>query len=525
MKVLTAQQMHAAEQTATHLGASLDQLMENAGLAVARVAWDSLRGRWHPLVLVLVGPGNNGADGLVAARHLQAWGATVAAYLCTPRLSEDPRLLAAQKQGVQAVDARSDESGEQLSEHLSTSAMVIDAILGIGRSRPMTGPLNEILQRTAAARKARGDLHVLALDVPSGLRADTGEVDPATIYADTTVTLGAPKRGLFLFPGAGYVGRLRVVDIGIPSQALADTVAPELMAAGWVRSVLPERPQGAHKGTFGKLLVLAGSQSYLGAAYLACMGAARVGAGYVTLAIPFRLQAILAAKLTEVTYLTLPETTPGAVSPDTTRVIRQALSDYNALLIGPGLGQAPSTVALVRSILLGGTALGMPVVADADALNTLAQTPEWWERFKAPAILTPHPGEMARLLDQSIAEVEESRWQKATDGAQRWETSLVLKGAYTVVASPQGRLRVSPFANPALATAGTGDVLSGVIAGLLVQGVSPADAASAGVYLHALAGELLRDQVGEAGAVASDLLPLLPKALRLLKENQWRDAW
>ncbi len=525
MKLVTAQHMRVVEQAAVQRGVSLDRLMENAGLAVARVALERLAGVQRPQVLVLVGPGNNGSDGLVAARHLQARGASVTAYLCAARPGEDPKLASAVAQGITVVDSAGDSGLAALEQALGQSSMVIDAILGIGRSRPITGQLASMLHHVASARRRNAGLTVLALDIPTGLDADTGEVDPVCAPADLTVTLGLPKAGLFKFPGADYAGQLRVVDIGVPPEAAEGVDAPELVSADWVRSVLPTRHRDSHKGTFGRVLVVAGSQSYLGAAYLACMGAARIGAGYVTLAAPFRIQAIIAAKLTEATYLTLPERVPGSLSPESARVLRQAVSDYDVLLIGPGLGQHPATAAVVRNTLLGDPTMTTPVVVDADALNILAQTPDWWKGFKAPAVLTPHPGEMARLLGRPIVDVQQDRWALAKESAESWGVNVVLKGAFTVVASPRGRLRVSPFANPALASAGTGDVLAGVIAGLQAQGVPPSDAATAGVYLHGVAGELMRREFGDAGGIASDLLPLLPKALRGIREGSWADGW
>lgn len=519
MKLVTTQQMREVEEAAVKRGVSLDTLMENAGLAVARVAMELLGGTIRPQVTVLVGPGNNGSDGLVAARHLQARGASVAAYLAAPRPTQDPKLARATAEGVTITSASQDADLAQLQQLLAQSTLIIDAVFGAGHLRPIADPLASVLRLAELARRQRPNLTILALDVPSGLNADTGQVDPLCIPAHVTVTLGVPKAGLYKFPGADYAGQIRLADIGIPSQCLEELDAAQTIDRSWVSGVLPARHRDSHKGTHGRVLVVAGSQSYIGAAYLACSGAARSGAGYVTLAAPSRVQAIVAAKLTEATHLTLPETTPNSLSPETARVLRQALTDYDALLIGPGLGQDPSVAAVVRNTLLGGPPLTTPVVVDADALNILSQTPEWWTRFKAPAVLTPHPGEMGRLLDKPTEYVQRDRWARAADSAREWDVTIVLKGAFTAVASPQGKLRISPFANPALATAGTGDVLAGIIAGLLAQGLSPFDAAAAAVYLHGLAGEQMRQQFGDAGGLASDLLPLLPPALRSLREG------
>ena len=286
----------------------------------------------------------------------------------------------------------------------------------------------------------------------------------------------------------------------------------EPITADWARSVLPKRPADANKGTFGRVMVVAGSINYIGAAYLACSGAMRVGAGLVTLATPASLVPIMASKLTETIYLPLPESSPGA------KAIRDVLSSYDVLLIGCGLGRQPAMASLVKSLLLEETKSLPPAVIDADALNALAGMPGWWRKLTDNAILTPHPGEMSRLAGVSVGDVQADRTGMATEMARGWHKTVVLKGANTVIASPDGRAMTSPFANPGLASAGTGDVLSGIIAGLLAQGLSLENAAACGVYLHGEAGEVVKKRLGDAGMIASDLLPELPLAIKRLKE-------
>jgi hydroxyethylthiazole kinase-like uncharacterized protein yjeF len=369
------------------------------------------------------------------------------------------------------------------------------------------------------AKKKRPKWRIIALDLPSGLNADSGAVDPATLYADYTITLGTPKPGLFNFPGAERVGKLTVADIGMPENLVGEATS-EYLAGEQVRSILPERPLQANKGSFGRVLVVAGSMKYIGAAYLACSGAIRVGAGLVTLATTLTLQSILAAKLTEVTYLPLPESRPGVVSPEAARLISQQLEGYNVLLLGCGLGQSQAAVRLVRSILLAKEPRELPaLVLDADALNTLASVPDWWQHLTTDAILTPHPGEMARLTGMSVPEIQADRLGAAKKWAAEWHKTVVLKGAYTVVASPDGRSIINPVANPGLASAGSGDVLTGAIAGLVAQGLPLFEAAAGGVYLHGQAGELVRERLGDAGMIASDLLPELPVVIKNLKET------
>jgi len=308
-----------------------------------------------------------------------------------------------------------------------------------------------------------------------------------------------------------------VADIGMP-QNMAKEATSEYLTDELVRSILPERPLQANKGSFGRVLVVAGSMNYIGAAYLACSGAIRVGAGLVTLATTPTLQSILAAKLTEVTYLLLPESRPGVVSPEASRLISQQLEGYNVLLLGCGLGQSPAAVKLVRSILLPKQPVELPaLVLDADALNTLASVPNWWQHLTGDAILTPHPGEMSRLTGMPVAEIQADRLGAAKKWAAEWKKTVVLKGAYTIIAAPDNRAVICPAANPGLASAGSGDVLTGAIAGLAAQGLPLFEAAACGVYLHGEAGERVKSRLGDAGMIASDLLPELPVVIKNIK--------
>ena len=518
MKIVTSAEMRELEERCAEEGIPTSQLMENAGLAVAEEIRKWRGGVAGSHILVLVGPGNNGGDGLVVARHLHDWGANVYVYLCSSRPEDDPNLKPIVDREITPERGYRDSGIEALRRILGSVEIVVDAVLGTGRSRPIKGALMEMLTEVQRVKKGSQRKNVVALDIPSGLDADSGNVDPACLRADITVTLGYPKVGLFSFPGVQMVGELIVADIGIPPR-LGEAVTLELMTRSWARSLLPRRPYDGHKGTFGRALVVAGSMRYIGAAYLACQGAARVGAGLVTLACTARLQSILASKLTEVTYLPIPEASPGIPGPGAAGEIESQLSECQVLLIGCGLGQEPPARDLVHRLLQERGRSLPPTVVDADGLNALAEFPEWWEKLGDQTVLTPHPGEMARLMGLSTGDVQADRIGIAREGAKRWRKVVVLKGAHTVVASPDGWARLSPFANPGLASAGTGDVLAGAIAGLLAQGITPLEAASCGVYLHGLAGEMGRREMGEAGLLASDLLPLLPKAIKELKED------
>jgi hydroxyethylthiazole kinase-like uncharacterized protein yjeF len=516
MKILSTSQMRQVEQDCANIGLPPTKLMENAGKAFAEETKDILGNIKKQKILMLIGPGNNGGDGLVAARYFHDWGAKVTLFLFGDRAADDPNFTLVKERGIDCLNVTEGENLDRLESQLESDNAVIDALFGIGTIRPFHDILKSVLDKVSGAKRNKPSLRIIALDLPSGLNADTGEVDPACLYADNTITLGLPKTGLLKAPGVERVGRITVADIGIPAY-LVDEVSDEMVDKELARSLLPQRPLQANKGTFGRVLIIAGSINYIGAAHLAASGALRVGAGLVTLATATSLQPILAAKLAEVTYLPLPEAQRGIISPSAARLIHQHLNSYNTLLLGCGLGQSRATAEFIDNTLLRARTIPLPLVLDADALNTLARVTEWWHRLTDDAILTPHPGEMARLTGVSVAEVQMDRLGIAKRAATNWNKTIVLKGAYTVVAAADGRTRTYPVANPGLASAGTGDVLSGVIAGLLAQGLPLFDAASLGVFLHGEAGGMASSQLGDTGLLASDLLPLLPLVIKRLK--------
>jgi len=520
VKIVTTEQMRRIEAASVRAGVSLDTLMENAGLAVAHAVRNALGEPHGRRVLVLVGPGNNGGDGLVAARHLALWGARATAYICAPRPDDDPKRALAKDAGVPVASAADDPSLSRLASLASDARVIVDAVLGTGRLRPIQPPLSDILARVRRAVEATG-APVIAVDLPTGTDADTGRSDPAGLRATQTLMLGRPKIGPYLRPGANNWGELRVLDIGIP-RGLDEDISVELLTSETASALLPGRAPAGHKGTFGRTLIIAGSLNYVGAAYLAAGAAVRSGPGLVTLATPRSVHTLVASRLADATYLPLPETSDGLI--DAHRAmddIGPLLSDCTALLVGPGLGQASQTGDLVAGLLLYGPERPATVL-DADALNILAAAAGWWERIRPTAVLTPHPGEMARLLGvDSARPVQDNRLAAAQDAARHWGHIVVLKGACTLVAHPDGRTRVSPWINSGLAKGGTGDVLSGIIAGLLAQHPdAPFDAASLGVYLHGLAGDAVRSRLSEAAMTASDLLPAIPDAFRSLEHTQ-----
>jgi NAD(P)H-hydrate epimerase len=556
LKIVTTEEMRRIEIAADAGGLSFDQMMENAGRAIAE-AIDEWVGADGLTVLVLVGPGNNGGDGLVAARHLAEMGASVMLYVWKRTTEGDKNWDLALAHSIPVTMMSGDADLHTLRAWLTKADLVVDSLLGTGVTRPIEGDLKQLLNEARTViddrrRPSDGPLVapaegmaranppvVVALDVPSGLNSDDGKLDPVALPADMTVTLAAAKRGHILLPGAGAVGKLVIGDIGISPELYAD-IKLEMATPAQISGFLPARPAGAHKGTFGKALIIAGSVNYTGAAYLAAGSATRVGTGLVTLAPPQAIYPIVAARLAEATYLLLPHDM-GVLTPDAVKILSEKVRDYDALLIGPGLGQEKPTADFLSHLLEGQKTpherrLGFareeedekehstsdqiklpPLVADADGLNLLANVKNWWELLPSETILTPHPGEMARLMGCETKEVQADRIGCAIQMADKWGHVVVLKGAHTVVAAPGGRVSALPFANPAMATAGSGDVLAGAIVGMRAQGLASFEAALVGAYLHGLSGELARDALGDAGVVAGDLMGLLPLAIARLR--------
>ncbi len=609
MKLVNVEEMRRIEQATDASGHSYAAMMENAGQSVAGVALALRLIQPDENALILVGPGNNGGDGLVAARILRESGCDVTLYIWKRDIKGDEnfRRLKRKRRGLAILWADNDSDFSKLRQELSQADLVIDALLGTGIQRPIQGRLAELMQvvkeEIAARRQAlpveaedvnarfaiprfplmeaqtlgmpmpemhdrpydddydqyaedededkehddafdpdedwdedddafdqdRFDeddmppppwppLPVLAVDCPSGLNCDTGALDPATIPADVTVTFAFPKWGQLQYPGAGACGLLCVAPIGVPSQ-LAEDIPVELVEHSYIRRWLPGRPPDAHKGTFGRVLIVAGSTWYPGAALLSGQAAARSGAGLVTLAVPSALHPALIGASLETTWLPLPgaEGTHTAVG---VRVLLDSLSAYDALLIGPGFSTAEAARAFIEALLssdgLAAERWSGRVVFDADALNILATLPDWPGRLPAGSILTPHPGEMARLIGATAAEVNSRRIETARRWAAEWGHVVVLKGPHTVIAAPDGRTGVLPFAVPTLATAGSGDVLAGAIVAMLGQGLAAFEAAVVGAYLHAYTGVVLGREISMSGVIAGDLVRQLPYSLRTL---------
>lgn len=502
MKVLTSEEMREAERWTAEHGTPLDVLMRNAAQAAADTIVKMLQAG-HKDVAFAVGPGNNGGDGLVAAALLADRGYRTVAGVVLRKIEPDLPMLQAVTAGVEIVDMEDPAGIGQFETSVREAGLVVDALFGTGRIRPIGGAAARALETLA---KRRPGIPLLAIDLPSGLNADTGEIDPLTPLADRTITFGSAKRGLFLAPGSASTGEVQIADIGIPEGATHNVTA-ELMDAALARSLLPDRPSSGHKGTFGKVMVVSGSIRYVGAPFLVCSAAGRAGSGIVTLATGESTYRLLAGKLIESTFLPLAENATGQIAESAPDLVLGEMAHYDSLVVGPGLGRSKESDSAVLRIL---QEVSVPAVIDADAINVLSTLSDWQHALPKRCVLTPHSGELARLLDTDIAGVEKNRWETATSIAARANRTVIVKGAHTLVAEPDGTIAVSPFANPALSTGGTGDVLSGIIGGLLAQGMSTRDAALLGVYIHGAAAARWSDRNGVSGLLASDLLTEIP---------------
>ena len=492
-------------------------LMENAGLALLQ----ALEALWPDVaqrhVTILTGAGNNGGDGYIVARHLWNRGAQVHVVMLAPagRLRGDARRAyeMARAYGAPMRPAATPQAWSRVAPVLQETSLIIDAMLGTGLQRPASGLYAEVIEAVNQAQKP-----TVAVDIPSGLSADHGRVIGPHIRATHTVTFALPKRGLLTFPAAAAVGELHIVDIGIPQAAVeAEGIDVAMLRATDIQRLLPTRHPNAHKGSHGHVLVIAGSIGKSGAAVLASQAALRAGAGLVTLAIPAGLNAAMEAQLTEVMTLPVAESSDGCMAAAAFDAIEAFLPRASALIVGPGLGVHAETEQLLRRLL---PRVTTPIVLDADGLTLAAADPQLLRGCRAPLVLTPHPGELSRLLQVSPADIQADRLDAARDFVRDTRLHLVLKGAHTVIYAPDGHRWINCTGNAAMATAGTGDVLAGLIGALLAQGLSPLQAAQAGVYLHGLAGDQVCAELGATGLIASDLIRALPRAMHRVRQGE-----
>lgn len=510
--VLDSRSMQAADRAAIASGTPSIELMENAAAALVEdllAAWPRTR-----RVAVVCGPGNNGGDGLAAARRLAAEG--ISPLVFTLREPEMYRGDAAEnatrarEAGIELVALSHPGALRGLARALAGCDVVIDALFGTGLSSRLEGDAARAIR--AIGRAARP---VLAADLPSGLSADTGELLGPCVRADRTVAFAAAKRCHVLPPARSFCGRVVVRDIGISAEILArGKTSLEITDPDDVAAVLTPRAANSHKGDYGRLAILAGSRGKTGAAALAARGALRAGAGLVTVFCPASIESAVVAALPEMMTRGLPDR-DGELSKKAARVLAEDLLDFDAAAAGPGLGIGPGVLAVLRRLFQS----RLPLVCDADALNAFAGEPRAFAR-RAPTILTPHPGEAARLLGISTARVQADRLGAATSLARESGAVVVLKGSGSLVAAPRGRVLVNPTGTPLMATAGAGDVLTGAVGALLAGGLLPEQAAMAATYLHGAAGERLEKELGDAGLLASELADAIPPARRELRDRR-----
>lgn len=523
MKVATAAEMKEIDRlTMEKYAISGLVLMERAGLSVALKVRELFEKK---KVIVLAGGGNNGGDGIAAARNLHNWGWNVTVLLMLREDKLSPECLTqyriAKQNGV-AVEFR-----KEVSERDLHSAIVIDAMLGTGINKAVTSPMTDVIRFLNESA-----VKVVSVDVPSGISSDTGQVMGEAVRADFTVTFGLPKIGHLLFPGADYAGSLFIEDIGFPEIVLKDDrMITETLEQRAVAMLMPDRQRYSYKGDYGHILIVAGSKGKTGAAVMAAEACLRSGAGLVTLGIPETLVNIFQTRAKEEMILPLPDTGEGTLSAKASEKVRDFLTHHaDVLAIGPGITASEDTFNLMVNLL---EATAVPMVLDADALNVIGGRRELFRKVKAPVVLTPHTGEMARLLRSASGKsskepneydtrrgVETDRIRVSRTYAKETGVTLVLKGVPTIIADSEGRILINTTGNPGMATAGAGDVLTGMIAGLLGQGMNPLDASCAAVYLHGRAGDIASRTKGMHSLIASDIIGTISDAFLSLAHHE-----
>ncbi len=518
MKVVTTAQMRELDRrTIEEADITGEELMERAGGGVAGAVQHlaEIAGFNRPFVLLVAGRGNNGGDAFAAARHLKEWGADAEVWLAGAAneikgdaLKHLSRMRAAH---VPLRELPTKEDWEDAAGYRAGADILVDGVLGTGAAGPARGPAVGAIEFINMQSR---DSLVVAIDLPSGLDADTGQVNGAAVLADLTVTIGLPKTGLMAPAALDYVGCIEVVDIGIPP-AFVEQAGPdparELIYSSDLRGLFPRRPRAAHKGRFGHVLLIGGARGYAGAITLAARAALRGGAGLVTVLTPEEIAPVVAAASLETMVIGVPATEQGAIAPEVWQTWRARADEFNAVLVGPGLTRHDSSLQLVRQIIRECSA---PLVLDADALSVMEGQAHRLGNARRSLVITPHPGEMARLLMKKTEDIQANRFAAAREAAEQTQGVVVLKGAGTVVTQPGAAMHVNLTGNPGMATGGTGDVLAGLLTSFIGQGLNPFDAARAAVYIHGRAGDMAAWRKSQAGLIAGDLIEELPFALR-----------
>lgn len=521
MKIVTAEQMRSIDKkTIEKYGISASVLMERAGLTVANKVKELFDKK---KIIVLSGGGNNGGDGLVTARNLHNWGWNVKVLLMLKEDKLSPKCLEqfriAKKIGV-PIEFRT-----SINETDLHNAVVVDSLLGTGINKTVTLPLSDVI-----AFLNKSDAKVLSVDIPSGISSDSAQIMGEAVMADYTVTFGLSKIGHVMHPGAEHTGKLFIEDIGFPEELLkSEDLKIQTIEEKDASLLIPERLKYSHKGDYGHVLVIAGSRGKTGAALMAAKSCLRAGAGMVTIGVPETLMNIFQERVTEEMVMSLDDSGKGTLTENAYKVISDFLNEKaDVLAIGPGLTNNKSVSGLIKKLL---KTAAIPMVIDADAINSIEGEKEILKNIKAQVILTPHTGEMARLLknksksgrkmseEEFRCQIEEDRINTAVSFSKETTAYLVLKGSPTIVSDPDGRVFINTTGNPGMATAGSGDVLTGMIASFLGQGMSPLNASVLGVYMHGLAGDIAALEKGMHSLIATDIIDKIPNAFSCLKMN------
>jgi hydroxyethylthiazole kinase-like uncharacterized protein yjeF len=539
VKLFSVKEMQGLEIEANASGLTYELMMQNAGNGLAKEIDAAYSHINNKKIVALVGSGNNGGDALVALHQLMSNNWNAFAYIVKERAENDQLVINLSKAGGHVIYAQNDDKHKNLLELLRDCSVLLDGVFGTGIKLPLRGKVANILKYVKNfIEEVSPGPKIVAVDCPSGVDCETGETADEAIPADITVTMAGMKMGLIRFPAANIAGEIRVTSIGpIETLKAFQDNKKVILDSDIVKDILPERPIESHKGTYGTALIIAGSLNYTGAALLAGIAAYRSGVGLVTTAIPAPLHDVLAGQFPESTWLLLPHEM-GVIAADAARVINNNLERATAVLIGPGFSLEDTTREFLHKLFAEHTSgaagdIGFihetnsetisekftkPVVVDADGLKLLSKIPNWYKLIPSPAILTPHPGEMSVITGLSTQEIQANRLEIATKYANEWGHIIVLKGAYTIISSPDGKLAVVPVATPALAEAGTGDVLAGTIVGLRAQGVEAFNAACAGAWIHAMAGILAAKRLGNnISVIAGDVLEAIPSVISELR--------
>ncbi len=513
MKIVTAHTMQELDHKAIEeYGIPGRDLMEQAGRGCAEHIMAAYSTRQSKKLLVLCGKGNNGGDGYVIARHLleKEWDVKVVVIAEYDEIKGDALTnLVLLPDEILSFCPNEGELTEKHLNDIISADVIVDALLGTGLRNDLTGLYLEAVELINSAPGK-----VVAADIPTGIHGTTGRILGKAVRANMTVTFGLAKLGHVLYPAADYVGRLVIVDIGIPPQLMEDAAGYDFLNEKYMAPFVKRRDRQAHKGNFGHAFIIAGSTGKTGAAALAANSAVRTGSGLVTLAVPESINHILEVKTTEAMTLPVPDAGTGHLTTHAISTLEKHLSGKNAIAVGPGIDRRPATVTLVQTLVEN---VSLPMVIDADGLNALAEDTSILHRRRSQNIvLTPHPGEMARLLGSSIPDVAAIRISVAQEFAKTFGVYVILKGARTIIAAPNGMAAINGSGNPGMASGGMGDVLTGIIVSLLGQGYSTWNACRLGVYLHGLAGDLVAVEQGEAGMTATDLIERIPLAINRL---------